>query len=69
MLYSRSKSFADDIRAVGTALVDIKEPATHGRNPQSLQFDHEEEVSQLCRSFIKMTGQSSISELLKVSGL
>ena len=67
MLYYRPKSFADDIWAVGTTLVDTKEPATHGRDPLGLQFDHDEEVSELCKNFIKMTGKSSISELLKVS--
>ena len=48
-------------------LVDTKEPATHGQDPLGLQFDHDEEVSELCKNFIKMTGKSSISELLKVS--
>ncbi|RHZ45329.1 uncharacterized protein CDV56_100919 [Aspergillus thermomutatus] len=67
ILKHQQGSYSRDIAAVGTLLVSMKEPGTSGRNPESLQLENPEEVSELCRSFIQLTGTSSISTLLKAS--
>lgn len=65
ILKPQQGGYSGDIAAVGTLLVSMKEPGTSGRDPESLQLEKPEEVSELCRSFIKSTATSSISTLLK----
>ncbi|GKZ40150.1 hypothetical protein AbraIFM66950_002647, partial [Aspergillus brasiliensis] len=64
ILKPQKLNYKNDIRGIGTLLISVKKPGTIRRNPTSLEFENQKDISEHCRSFIKQTASSSVKELI-----
>ncbi|KAL5362275.1 hypothetical protein BJX96DRAFT_99662 [Aspergillus floccosus] len=66
ILDASDASRSEDARAVGQLLLGLKEPGTRRRNPGSLEFERQGDISDLCKAFVRSTDTSSVPVLLEV---
>ncbi|KAL4889244.1 hypothetical protein BDV59DRAFT_186808 [Aspergillus ambiguus] len=66
ILDASDASRSEDTRAVGQLLLGLKEPGTRRRNPGSLEFERQGDISDLCKVFVRSTDTSSVPVLLEV---
>ncbi|KAG2421577.1 hypothetical protein HFD88_005552 [Aspergillus terreus] len=65
ILDASDASRSEDARAVGQLLLGLKEPGTRRRNPESLEFERQGDITDLCRAFVRSTGTLSVPVLLE----